>query len=308
MILTRLGRYGDQRTPYSGIPTNHEPVIESTYNPALLSVTRPAFIPLAPALSCPPERPLDSIHSAYTSLLLTNRQINSELTSHFKGSLISSTSLFVSFPHGLHVLTTLTPHLTRQGRSVHLAGIHTSRHFDTARAVCLPQSANHLPPGFDQTYHGNTTPNTTKELCTLITSIFGPQPRYSSVQKLELRIYYPGTNSYTAVWGDDDSPVCIALRSIYAGEIGIEVWRGQRGTGVYLSATRAKEDEDGRHRKRVVSTVWRRLQEGRRGEPECGSWVVDPNWPEWEQEYDVDKGTTVVSSLVPESTEAGASR
>lgn len=54
-------------------------------------------------------------------------------------------------------------------------------------------------------------------------------------------------------------------------------------------------------RKRVVSTVWRRLEEGRRGEPRCGSWVVDPKWPSWEEKYEMSegpKGDVIISTGV----------
>jgi len=95
---------------------------------------------------------------------------------------------------------------------------------------------------------------------------------------LELRVYYPGSDSYSVVWGDDNSPVVIALRNVFDGQVAVEVWRGQRGTGVYLCATRTTEN--GEKPKRVVSTIWRRLEEGRRGEPQCGSWVIDEKWPE----------------------------
>lgn len=94
---------------------------------------------------------------------------------------------------------------------------------------------------------------------------------------------------------DDDSPVCVALRNIHLGEIGIEIWRGRYGTGVYLTATPTKE------RKRVVSTVWRKLEEGRRGEPICGSFVLDTNWPDWTADYEASdgpKGDTIISEPV----------
>lgn len=83
-----------------------------------------------------------------------------------------------------------------------------------------------------------------------------------------MRVYYPGSDSYSTVWGDDDSPTVVALRNISTAEVGIEVWRGTRGTGIYFCARRNREGE----RKRVVSTVWRKLEEGRRGEEGVGSW------------------------------------
>ena len=33
-----------------------------------------------------------------------------------------------------------------------------------------------------------------------------------------------------------------------------------------------------------MSTVWRRLEEGRRGEMNCGSWIIDPAWPDWKED------------------------
>jgi hypothetical protein len=116
--------------------------------------------------------------------------------------------------------------------------------------------------------------------------LFGPNVRHE-VKKLELRIYYPGPDSYSTVWGDDNSPTVVALRNIYAGEVTIEVWRGRWGTGVYLYVVPNKDEpnSEGSGRagrgKRVVSTVWRRLEEGRRGEMNCGSWIIDPAWPDW---------------------------
>lgn len=55
-----------------------------------------------------------------------------------------------------------------------------------------------------------------------------------------------------------------------------------------------------RERRRVVSTVWRRLEEGRRGEPRCGSWVVDEMWPDWKvvEEGEEVRGEIVVTSDV----------
>lgn len=140
-----------------------------------------------------------------------------------------------------------------------------------------------IPEALDLKLYGDTTPNSTGQLGDLIKSLFGPTPIHK-VAKLELRIYYPGEDSYSTVWGDDASPTVVALRNINAGDVAIEIWRGRSGTGVYLTARPSDE------RKRVVSTVWRKLEEGRMREPKCGSWVVDPMWPEWEQEYEMSAG------------------
>ncbi|KAK3700644.1 hypothetical protein LTR37_015833 [Vermiconidia calcicola] len=302
-VVHRL--YGQRRTPHSGLPKNHEPVIEPCYNSSLLSLVNPAIIPLAPATSCPPEEPPYSTpHATHGSLLLVNKQVKEELDSHFKLPKNRSTSLFVSYPDGLHVLRTLAPHLIKQARSVHIAGAYTSRSFCAPRAACLGSSAH--PPFIDQRYNGNFTPNSAGHLSNLIASLFGPnspQGRIGGrgdIQALELRTYYPGSDSYSTVWGDDNSPTVIALRNIYAGEVSIEVWRGQRGTGVYLTARPVRKECE---KRRVVSTVWRRLEEGRRGEARCGSWVVDPAWPCWEEADPEPPTDATVVSVVAERQE-----
>ncbi|TKA83078.1 hypothetical protein B0A55_00934 [Friedmanniomyces simplex] len=270
--------YGGKRSPYPGIPEHHEPVVEAGYNASLLSTSNPAIIPLSQATPLPDESHEDP-HTAHMALLLVNKQVNDELTSHFKMSKNRQTSLFLAYPHGLHVCRTLTPHLLRQARSVHIAGSYASNTFCPARAACIGN------PGPKIKYNGGKAPDSTTQLSDLIASLFGPDATHA-VQKLELRTYYSGEDSYSTVWGDDNSPTVVALRNIYCGEVGIEVWRGRYGTGVYLTARPTIDGE----RKRVVSTTWRRLEEGRRGEPKCGSWVVDPKWPQWEQEFIMSDG------------------
>ena len=280
-IIHRL--YGAGRKPFEGIPQNHEPYIEAGYNAGLLSITDPAVIDLK-AASTKELADADAHvpHTAQTSLLLVCKQVNDELRSHFKILSNKSTSLFIQYPRGLHVCRTLAPHLLRQAKSVHVAGAYVSRTYCPARAACLgPRPA--LPEEFDGKLQGQTTPNSTAQLSDLMKSLFGPEP-VNRVAKLELRIYYPGEDAYSSVWGDDSSPTVVALRHIHFAKVGIEIWRGRYGTGVYLTAKASEE------RKRVVSTVWRRLEEGRRGEPKCGTWLVDPRWPDWEQEYEMSAG------------------
>lgn len=292
-------RYGNARTPLPGLLKNHEPVIEPTYNPSLLSITSPAILPLPPLHPTPLEH--DEVysslqHSPHHSLLYVCKQVYEEIKGHFNVEKNRRSSVFVSYPHGLHVLKCLVPGLLRQCKRVCLAGVYTSRTFNASRGavVSILGCPHEVKPFLGaaesscRSYNGNIIPDSAAELSSLITALFGPNPNHT-IAKLELRIYYPGTDSYSTVWGDDCSPTVIALRSIYAGEISIEVWRGRNGTGVYLSATRPGMLADGEGereglRKRVVSTVWRRLEEGRRGEPRCGSWVVDPNWPGEEEE------------------------
>lgn len=196
-------------------------------------------------------------------MLLVNKQINEELTSHFQLPKNRQTSVFASFPYGLHILKTTASQLLGQAQSVHLAGRYVSTSFSPVRAAYSPPRNQQISP--PQKHNGDITPNSAALLGQLVASTFGPDPIYH-IRKLEMRIYYPGDDSYSTVWGDDDSPTVVALRNISNAEVGIEVWRGAKGTGIYLTAKPARE------RKRVVSTVWRKLEEGRRGEPEVGSW------------------------------------
>ncbi|KAG9830215.1 hypothetical protein KCU98_g13750, partial [Aureobasidium melanogenum] len=78
---------------------------------------------------------------------------------------------------------------------------------------------------------------------------------------------------------DDSSPASVILRNVCGGFIDMEVARGRHGTGIYVSV-RPHPDN-----KRVISTVWRRLVEGDSGQPTCGDWAVDKQWPEWNTEF-----------------------
>ncbi|KAK3670952.1 hypothetical protein LTR78_009230 [Recurvomyces mirabilis] len=274
-IVHRL--YGSNRSPYPGLPVHHEPVTEAGFNPSLLSTTNPAVIPLTSGTHLP-HGGYGHCFTAHTALPLVNKRINAELRRYIKCVTKRTTSLFISYPHGLHVLRTLTPHLLRQTRSIHIAGNYVSRTFCPARAACMGPRGR--LPELDVKYNANVLPQSAEQLNDLIQSCFGPKPKHP-VTKLELRIFYPGDDSYSTVWGDDNSPIVVALRNIHCAQVGIEVWRGRdSGTGVYLTA-RAPQAGD---KRRTVSTVWRRLEEGRRGEPKCGSWIVDPNWPAWEDD------------------------
>jgi hypothetical protein len=192
------------------------------------------------------------------------------------------------------VLSSSALQLIRQACSVHIAGAYLPRTFDPQRAARLGYAVN-IPDG---KYHGGSVPDHAGELGTLIASLFGPNAK-QGVKKLELRIYYPGPDSYSTVWGDDHSPTVIALRNIFAGEVTIEVWRGRWGTGVYMYVVPKHEEDAGsegeKRGRRVVSTVWRKLEEGIRGKKDCGSWVVDPKWPKWSEGGDVreDEGCMV---------------
>lgn len=281
-IIHRL--YGNQRVPYPGLPRNHEPVVAQRYDPTLLSTTNPPSIPAKSPITPQSDYP------RCEPLYLLNKQIHHELRTHFPRARERNKSLFVAYPSGLHVLQTLVPSLLHQTRSLHLAGIYKPDTFNASRRAVLPN----IQGKQSSAHYNDYVLDSATQLADLIKSMFGPEARHS-VAKLELRIYYPGEDSYSTVWGDDRSPIVLALRNIYIGDIGITCYRGQYGTGVYLSS-RSNEE-----RRRVVSTVWRKLEEGRRGEPACGSWVVDGRWPEWEDEAAQGKGDAVLTSSGAES-------
>ncbi|KAK5172559.1 uncharacterized protein LTR77_002679 [Saxophila tyrrhenica] len=274
--------YADERTPHPGLPDNSIPLLEPTYSPSLLSLTTPptlsASSPSSPTTAAP--------HISLASLHLLCRQTHHDLLTHFSGPEAHHTRLFLSYPNGLNILRTLpgTSNLLAQTRSLHIAGAYRPHNFSASRAATLGSTTH--PPFVDEHFHGGWSPNSAGQLSALIAGLFGPKPTHPGLTKLELRIYYPGSDSYSVVWGDDDSPTVIALRNVFDGEINVEVWRGQRGTGVYVNVTRdeAGQRKEGERPKRVVSTVWRRLEEGGRGEPAVGTWVVDERWPECEYE------------------------
>ncbi|CAD0092885.1 unnamed protein product [Aureobasidium vineae] len=244
--------YGDERAPLPGLPPMHEPAILDSYSSRLLSVSEPARIDVSSPSSNPPDHVAPTHHSTLSSLLLLNHQINAELSTHFRRKNNKKTSLFVQFPLGLHVFKTKCPDFVRQARSIHIAGSYP-------KPTTTKQS-----PQLDQLAH-------------LVSATLGKSPRYP-IEKLEARIYFPGGDSYPRVW-DDSSPASVILRNVCGGFIDMEVARGRHGTGIYVSV-RPHPDN-----KRVISTVWRRLVEGDNGQPTCGDWAVDKQWPEWNKEF-----------------------
>lgn len=260
-ILDRL--YGASRSPLPGLPSNTEPVILSGYSAHLLSITDPARLQLSQARNPEPYLNPD-FQPTITSLGLVSRQIAAELREQiqFEHDTHRSAHLFTSFPLGLHVLGTLCPYILRQARSVHVAGSWVSKkHYSygtpAGHSVC--SHTPHLP--------------SVAQLTALVTAILGPSPLFPNVERLEMRIYYPHEDAYASVWSDDESPVVVALRNIWGAEVDLEVCRGQKGTGVCLAARKSGDGS------RKVSTVWKRLVEGKGGEKKCGEWVVDDTWP-----------------------------
>lgn len=280
-IIDRL--YGAKRSPLAGLPVHHEPVILPTYNSELLSAAEPASINVSQKHAPVPKPYLDTTyHSTLTSLLLCNAQVNAEVESYFQSKSNRKTSLFVSYPHGLHVFQTLCPDYVRQARSIHIAGTYkstrpqiTTRKSKTNTSAEATSSSAATDKSDPAT---TTTPDYTAALTRLVRATMGKSPKFP-LTKLELRMYFPGQDSYSSVWGDENSPICVVLRNVCAGHIDIECSRGRYGTGVYLTVR--PNPEGGR----VISTIWRRLVEGDSGQPKCGDWIVDKKWPVWEEKY-----------------------
>ncbi|TKA61641.1 hypothetical protein B0A49_11140 [Cryomyces minteri] len=263
--------YGDKRSPLPGLPSNHEAVIRTHYDASLLSIARPPTIDVSRAAD-------ETAPATPAALLLLNRQIHNEASAHLDLHRNRNVSLYVSFPLGLHVFRTVCPQLLRHARSIHICGAYASK----SEPRTKPSNAYVVPSATKNGFASAAAPSTgsiidsSNALAALVRSVLGRDPTIL-LRKFELRIYYPGGENYQSVWADDNSPIVVALRNICGGIIDIECWRGQKGTGVYLTARP--------NRSRIIGTVWRRLEEGRPTRPEVGSFAVDEKWPHWEEEY-----------------------
>lgn len=231
-------QFGANRSPFTGIPRHSEPVVETHFDAALLSGK--ATIESNCSTQNPPVA--FSSWSSHQSLLRLNRQVNGEIRSHFALPVHRQTNLFVSYPHGLHFLQTTTPELLLQSRSVHVCGSYIPRISERPRRG----GATHY--AVPEELEGDVVPDAVGQLSKLVKDTFGSNASHP-VEKLELRIYYPG-DSYSTVWSDTDSPIGVALYNIGCAEIDMVVYRGRYGNGVHLTATPVTE------RKRVITTVW----------------------------------------------------
>lgn len=95
-------------------------------------------------------------------------------------------------------------------------------------------------------------------LAHVIRTLLPPTP--TQLVKLEARILYPGGDSYSTVWSDDQSPVSHILRNICGGKIDMQVKRGALGTAMRVVARPKPES-------RTVSTAWENWRGAGRG---CG--------------------------------------
>jgi hypothetical protein len=258
-------QYGRGRSPVSGIPIDSEPVFETDYDASLLSAINPKTIHLTPITLDPLAN--TQADSAYNSLVLLNKQINKELKNHFAVATRRQTDLYVQYPHGLHLLHTTAPQLLHRSRTVHIAGTYTPREFCPRRGARLPQ---HACKPANEVLQGDVVPNAAKELGLLVRTMFDPSQQ--AFDRLEMRIYFPGANSYSTIWSDDDSPIVVALGNIGADRIELETQRGRLGNFVILTAYPTKKRRD-------VTSRSRPLEEGGHGRPKEGTCVVNPDWP-----------------------------
>lgn len=297
------GRSGSVSKAIDGLPSNHLPLVTTYYDPDLLSISTPPTLVPHNALADAPAVPTP------LSLLLTNRHLNSELGSHLHHPRTHRSSLYITYPYGLLVCQAQCPHLLQQARHIRISGAYTGASSSSSTKAASPTLASRALPGNDSGYFSfsrspsaspsssssssssspssssatsspsspapHTTPTAsttalaTSALSSLVRTVLSPSPsRAPLFRSLELRIYYPDEGAYYGVWGDDSSPIVVALRSICGGAIDVEVWRGRRGTGVRLVARPNPAS-------RVVSTVWRRLGDGRE---ESEGFVVGEGW------------------------------
>jgi hypothetical protein len=122
---------------------------------------------------------------------------------------------------------------------------HESQHVDKTTSV--------FPP-FELT----TASLAPDALAHVVRTLLPPTP--TQLVKLEARILYPGGDSYSTVWSDDQSPVSHIMRNICGGKIDMQVKRGALGTAMRVVA-RPKPDS------RTVSTAWENWRSAGRG---CG--------------------------------------
>ncbi|CZT19105.1 uncharacterized protein RCC_04951 [Ramularia collo-cygni] len=218
---------------FPGIPWNSEPVMEAEYNADLLSGEA-------------------TIQATSTT-----------------AKLIDDTRLFINFPHGLHVLQTVAPELLRQCRSVHISGTWGSEPPAPPRWLRARQGYKRETRRETQ---GEEARTALRQLSQLVAKMFVPDAPYP-VEKLELRIYYPG-DSYRAIWREDDSPISAAMNNLCCAGIHVKVSRGRMGNGVHLVALPAVEGV-----RQVNSIAWDKLDESGRNPPGPGGFMVDPSWP-----------------------------
>ena len=304
--------YSGNRLPHPELPANHEPTVVYGYSSPLLSNSLKSNTHVTADTPLPPIRSHENTH---LNLLLLCRTVKQELEQHMRLETTRGTDVFASFPDGLHVFRSLTPHLIPQLRSLHIAGTYDKAHEFSQR---LYANAMRRPSLEAVHFYGATTssdivPPSIQALKHLINSVVDQTTGVLQISQLTLRIYYPGPNSYSrTVWSDDLSPVAVALGCLGYGDINLSISRWNVGTGVSLIArpnasseegVSAKETEENndqpsnptnrgggevsRKLQRVISTFWSPNEGGApRNQDPSREWIVDPQWPEWGEKKD----------------------
>lgn len=297
-----------------GLPLDLAPLVKYTYDPTLLSISNPVTIeldcgkqvnkssdqqlyhgPLALLQSC------RLIHNELTDYMHRKKATPG------KGGL----ALYITYPYGVLVLKTLYPRLLLHARNVYISGYYISPHTDNQiseeketrnpdtrimQGIPLLNSYFHVapnnrlrigsPPPTPSPPHSPTPPSTTLSpyppstaelaplaLASLVKTILPstPAPRF---RKLEARILFPGPDSYSTVWTDDNGPIVQMLGNAAGGKIDMEVSRGRSENAVVMRV-------EPRMGGRVVSTCWKRLEHG---QEEAEKVVVGERWGEDEME------------------------
>ncbi|RMY72127.1 hypothetical protein D0863_04705 [Hortaea werneckii] len=215
-------QYANGKSPSKDLPPGHETLVLNGYNANLIHPTRPAKIHLP---RCNQDE--DGSITPTTRLRLVCRQTARELAQHFPPN-PRPAHLFLSYPYGLHILHSRHPFLLSQARTIHLTGIYTPSDFSPARAATCPSPSHRTLDGNSSSSPVLEPSDIAAELSNLLTTIFplptptdtnsphheDPTPPALPTSNLHLRIHYPGTDSYSTIWGDEASPIVLALRGI----------------------------------------------------------------------------------------------
>jgi hypothetical protein len=273
-----------------GLPADHCPLVRCCYDPALLSISDPPTIELdngAKMDTACNQLPLP----APSALMQTCRLINDEMGDYMKrktrgNSDKGSLSIYVTYPYGVLVLKNLYPFLLRHAKKIYISGYYTPQTPELVSPPTSPTSPTRNPSHYNSQrprlrldpprelkstsilgpYIESTAKVAPATLGKLIRTILPPTP--TLINKLEVRIYYPGSVSYGSIWGDDNGPIVQVLSNICGGKIDMEVSRGRRGNAVKLSVEASPKT-------RVVSTTWRRLGDSR---SESEGFVIGEDW------------------------------
>ncbi|KAF1990140.1 hypothetical protein K402DRAFT_460840 [Aulographum hederae CBS 113979] len=258
-------------SPTSSLQSSQTSLFSASSTSASSNSTSSALIP--------PPAPINPTPPTWALLSRLNRQINAELHHHIAtrkrspsptNSLSYGTSLYLTYPYGILAFMAHCPSLLLHARHIRVSGFHNP----------TPPRDGERGPVFHRpltTFHGRNNraqnpvstpsvpPATQKAalaaLAKIVRACLGPGG-HTTLERFQLRMYYPGRDSYYSVWSDEGSPVSAVLYNTCAGRIDMEAWRGARGTGMKVDVRPARQGRcggGGGGGERVVSTVWRKL-------------------------------------------------